>query len=151
MNEQVSQFAAWYGDGHDGSCPNVDQWQNILERPSDSEITLINFFKLREMADYTKAVSIDGAPGATGQDAFNSYAEVSIPTMERAGGSFLFVGAFGGMFLGAEEDWDVIAIGSYPNLQALVALYADPGYRNAFGHRTAACERQKVLIGNAMA
>ena len=150
MDEQVTQFATWYGDGLDGSCPSADQWKNILQRPSDSEITLINFFKLREKADFEKTHSMDGTPATSGQEAFKSYAAVSMPTMERVGGKFLFVGAFGGMFLGPDEDWDVIAIGSYPNLQALVDLYSDPDYRKAFAHRTAACERQKVLTGNAL-
>ncbi|WFE89799.1 DUF1330 domain-containing protein [Roseibium porphyridii] len=143
MNEQLTQLTAWYSDAPDDSRPSEEQWRSILERPSDAPITLINFFKLRGLAD-------NGDAGATGQDAFNAYAEVSIPTMERVGGKFLFVGAFGGMFLGAEEDWDVIAIGSYPNLQALIDLYSDANYRKAFVHRTAACERQKVIVGNAM-
>ncbi|WP_299471972.1 DUF1330 domain-containing protein [uncultured Roseibium sp.] len=143
MDEQLTQLTTWYSDAPDDSRPSAEQWQSILRRPSDAPITLINFFKLRELADYKNA-------GATGQEAFNAYAEVSIPTMERVGGKFLFVGAFGGMFLGAAEDWDVIAIGSYPNLQALIDLYSDADYRKAFGHRTAACERQKVIVGNAM-
>ena len=45
--------------------------------------------------------------------------------MAEAGGEFLFVGPYQGGFLGSEEDWDLVAIGRYPNMQSLIALYAD--------------------------
>jgi uncharacterized protein (DUF1330 family) len=141
VNKQVSQFTEWYGPGTDGSCPTAEQWSQILGRPADKPVTLINFFKLRDKANYP-----DGSTEVSGQDAFSSYAAVSIPAMERAGGRFLHVGPFQGMFLGETEDWDVIAIGAYPDLEALTALYSDESYRGAFHHRTAACERQKVLV-----
>ncbi|MBX2804893.1 MAG: DUF1330 domain-containing protein [Hyphomicrobiales bacterium] len=150
METQAAQFTEWYGNGNDGSSPTNEQWRSIVARPPEEEITLINFFKLRHVADYSAATLITGAPEATGQDAFNAYAGVSIPTMERVGGKFLFVGPFGGMFLGPREEWDIIAVGNYPNLQALIDLYSDADYRKAFAHRTAACERQKVIVGNAM-
>ena len=143
--EQAAQFSQWYGDGADGMCPTVAQWEHILKQPKEKPITLINYFKLRERALYRdEAGKSDGA--VSGQAAFDSYAAVSIPTMERVGGNFLFVGPFGGTFLGETESWDIVAIGSYPTLNALIDLYSDKDYRTAFPHRTAACERQKVLF-----
>lgn len=141
VNKLLEDFAANYDDGADGSCPTANQWKRILERPADEPITLINFFKLRPTADYQ-----NGEPDVSGEDAFSRYASVSMPTMERVGGKFLFVGNHQGAFLGEDEDWDIVAIGSYPNLDALVGLYADKGYQHAFHHRTAACERQKVFV-----
>lgn len=138
-------FVDWYGNGLDGSCPTNQQWQRILNLPADAPVTLINFFKLNEVADYPAGfagMEID----VSGQDAFNRYASVSIPTMDKVGGRFLHVGPFAGQFIGNEEDWDIIAIGSYPNRQALLDLYSDEGYRNVFVHRSAACARQKVLM-----
>jgi len=141
VNQQVSQLTHWYGSGTDGSCPTPDQWAQILDRAPDKPVTLINFFKLRPKASYP-----DGVAKASGQEAFSSYAAVSVPAMERAGGRFLYVGPFQGMFLGENEDWDIVAIGAYPDLESLTALYSDETYRDAFHHRTAACAHQKVLI-----
>jgi len=155
MNEQVQKLLDWYGDGSDGSCPTPEQWSRILDRPVDRPITLINFFKLREKAHYdtpenTSANNASADPGAdasaSGMDAFNSYASVSMPTMERVGGTFLHAGPYVGTFLGDDENWDIVAIGAYPNLDAFLGLYTDAGYRTAFAHRVAACERQKVMI-----
>ena len=136
-----TDLLAWYGAGEDGSCPTAEQWERLLSRPADRPVTLVNFFKIRGEADYET-----GEQGISGQDAFSRYAAISIPTMERVGGKFLYVGPCQGAFLGEEEDWDLIAVGSYPDLEALVALYSDEGYRAVFHHRAAACEKQKVLV-----
>ncbi|MEP0332809.1 MAG: DUF1330 domain-containing protein [Anderseniella sp.] len=138
-------FVDWYGNGSDGSCPTMQQWQRILDLPADAAVTLINFFKLNEVADYPGGFA-GMETNVSGQDAFNRYASVSIPTMGKVGGRFLHVGPFAGQFIGDEEDWDIIAIGSYPNRQALLDLYSDEGYRSVFVHRSAACARQKVLM-----
>ena len=55
-----------------------------------------------------------------------------MPALERAGGRFLLVGPCEGGFAGADEDWDLIAIGSYPDTESLLALYEDDAYRAAF-------------------
>ncbi|GAB2182972.1 DUF1330 domain-containing protein [Roseibium sp. LAB1] len=141
VKQQSDQFVAWYGPGTDGSSPTESQWTQILGRDDEKPVTLINFFKLREVAKYA-----GGTTDQTGQEAFASYAAASMPAMERAGGRFLYVGPFQSMFLGEDEDWDLVAIGSYPDLKALVALYSDGTYREAFHHRTAACLHQKVLV-----
>ncbi|CTQ54935.1 hypothetical protein LP7551_03474 [Roseibium album] len=141
VNQTSSQFTEWYGAGLDGNSPTLNQWSDVLARPSDKPVTLINFFKLRKEANYS-----DGTKGVSGEEAFGNYAATSVPTMERVGGKFLFVGPYKGMFLGDDEDWDLVAIGSYPDLNTLIALYSDESYRGAFHHRTAACERQKVIV-----
>ena len=134
------RFMEWYAR-FGAAAPSQEQWRAILSRPADQPFTLINFFKFFERAAYA-----DGAEAASGEEAFARYAAVSGPALERAGGRFLHVGPFVGAMLGAAEDWDLVAIGAYPDLSAFTRLYADPAYRAAFAHRVAACERQKVLI-----
>jgi uncharacterized protein (DUF1330 family) len=141
VNKLVEQLTQSYGDGCDGSAPLPDQWAAILARDPSQPVHLINFFKFRATSAYT-----DGRENVPGMLAFGRYSEVSVPTMQRVGGSFLMTAAFEGPLIGSEEDWDFVAIGSYPNLQAFLDLYQDPDYRQAFQHRSAACARQKVLI-----
>ena len=143
-NEQAQQLNDWYGNGSDGSCPTMTQWQNILSQPTEGSITLVNFFKFRTKALYPQD-HIDHNSVISGNDAFDRYAAVSIPTMERIGGNFLYVGPFVGTLMGGEEDWDIVAMGRYPDLTSFLNLYSDADYRKAFIHRSAACERQKVL------
>jgi len=141
VNQQITQFMEWYGSGSDGNCPTKAQWTRILTRSPEQPLTLINFFEFRDKAAYE-----DKTVAVSGEQAFSDYAAVSLPAMQRAGGSFLFVGPYQGMFLGEDEDWDLVAIGAYPDVKSFMALYSDELYRQAFHHRTAACKRQKVLI-----
>ncbi len=144
IDQRVAQLVAWYGDGHDGASPTGEQWRRVLERDGDKPLTLVNFFKLRERAAYPDA-GVPADPGS-GQDAFNRYAAVSMPAMQQAGGRFLLVAPMESTFMGADEDWDVVAVGSYPDSAAVLALFENPDYRDCFVHRTAACARQKVLL-----
>ncbi len=137
----VDKFIDWYGDGADGSSPTREQWSRILTRDADMPVTLINLFKFRVQARYS-----EGGDAITGSEAFTRYSTVSMPAMANAGGEFVFFGQYQGSFLGAEDDWDLIVLGSYPDLTALKRLYADEQYRSAFAHRVAACERQAVMI-----
>jgi len=139
---RVDQLVTWYGDGANGGSPTRSQWQHIVSRPADSPVTLLNFFKLHSLAHYPDRKE----PQGTGESAFENYATVSMPTLEKVGGKFLLVAPYEDMFIGENEDWDLIAIGSYPNSAALLALFEDAGYRAAYPHRTAACARQKVAV-----
>ncbi|WP_299867186.1 DUF1330 domain-containing protein [uncultured Roseobacter sp.] len=143
--DRIDALIAHYGNGEDGSSPTRTQWARIFARDPAHPITLLNFFKLRAAAEYAPGINLAGS----GQDAFERYAAVSIPSMEEAGGKFLMVAPFEGSFAGTEKDWDVIAVGSYPDAHALLTLYENSDYQEAYFHRTAACAAQEVLIGAA--
>ena len=158
----VEQFSAWYGNGDAGDCPKESQWKRVADLAPDKPFALINFFRFRSTALYSEraaALSDGRGPGEapvagnvtnrtplTGREAFDLYAAVSVPTMERVGGRFLHVGPAVGSLLGEEENWDLVAIGRYPDLDAFIGLYGDPDYREAFLHRKAACACQRVYI-----
>ncbi|WP_018689966.1 DUF1330 domain-containing protein [Ahrensia kielensis] len=142
VNEILDTFVAHYGEGSSGNAPSRVQWQRILDRDSNKPFALINFFKFNETAKY----SDDKEPSVSGDVAFQRYADVSIPSMQNAGGEFLLVAPFAGSFLGDDQDWDLVAIGKYPNQQAFLNLYGNKDYMQAFVHRSAAVARQSVLV-----
>ena len=126
VERRVDELTAWYG----ASGPSSAQWRRVVAGPAGSPLTLINFFKLRP----------------TGMEAMMRYAAVSGPALERAGGRFLLTGPFETTLIGEDEDWDLVAIGTYPDRAALLALFADGAYRAAWEDRAAAVARQRVLI-----
>ncbi|WP_417464569.1 DUF1330 domain-containing protein [Kordiimonas sp.] len=134
-----------YGSGQDGNSPTEAQWQRLIERDASAPLVLVNYFKLRAAADYA-GTSHAGAAPVSGQEAFGRYSAVSMPALTAAGGRFLHMGAYEGGFLGEDEDWHMVAIGHYPNMEAFWKLYRNPEYIAAFCHRAAACERQKVVV-----
>ena len=139
IEARLDRLCAWFGDGADGSAPSRDQWRAILDRPAAKPITIVNFFKLRAEAAYT------GSAAATGRQAFDRYAAVSGPAVEKVGGRFLLLAPFETAFMGAEEEWDLVVVGNYPGSEALLALHEDAAYRAAYPHRRAALARQKVF------
>ena len=139
---RAERLTAWYADTPAGAAPTAAQWAELLARPPEAPLTLINCFRFREAAAYPEGA--DAAP-ASGQEAFQRYAAVSAPTLARVGGRFLHVGPVTGALVGEGEPWDLVAIGAYPNLEALLALFEDEAYRAAFVHRAAACAEQRVI------
>ncbi len=144
IEDRLNNLLNAYGDGKSGASPTKAQWSHILQRPVDQPVTLVNFFKFSVQAIY-------GDPQmqpCSGRDAFDCYASVSMPAMQKAGGRFLLVAPFEVMFAGDDEDWDLIAIGSYPDTSALLRLFEDKAYQAIFHHRMAACAMQKVVLCN---
>ena len=142
VNAKLESLLSGYGDGYSGNSPTREQWARILERDPDQPLMLINFFKFRDVAYYEGADHGD----VSGEEAFQHYAEVSMPCMQSAGGEFLAVAPFAGSMLGTERDWDLVAIGRYPALSAFLALYENADYITAFAHRSAAVLKQEVYV-----
>ncbi len=136
-------FANW-GAGQSG-LPSQGAWNALAKCPGDQPVTLVNFFKMRDLASYPTGTA-GGEGSISGEEAFQRYAAVSMPSLESVGGRFLLVAPFGNTFVGAAEDWDLVAIGSYPNPGALLSLFELDAYREAYIHRTAACSDQKVSL-----
>jgi uncharacterized protein (DUF1330 family) len=132
IDTRAAELSNAYGNE---MAPTAGQWRHMLAGPADAPITIINFFKLRPVAGE-----------GSGLQAMMSYAAVSGPALSKVGGRFLVSGPFEGTFMGDDEDWDLVAIASYPDREALLALLDDADYREAWRHRVAAVERQKVLI-----
>ena len=135
---RAAELTQWYGVA---AGPTLTQWRRVLERPEGSPVTVINFFKLRPRAEYAA-----GGDPVSGLEAMMRYAAVSGPTLEKVGGRFLLTGPFETTLIGDDEDWDLVAIGAYPSRAALLALFDDVAYRDAWAHRVAAVERQRVVI-----
>lgn len=122
--------------------PGPAQWDHLLAVPAGQPVSLVNLFAFHELAEYADT---DVAP-TTGRDAFNAYAAVSAPALDRVGGRFVHFGTHRGNLVGDDEAWDLLVVGEYPDVDAVLALHEDPAYQAAYVHRVAACARQRVLI-----
>lgn len=141
--KRVKQLMSHYGKGTDGSSPTLKQWRMLLALPPSGPVSLINFFKMRKRAQYPRGSE---ATPCSGEEAFQRYASVSGGALEQVGGQFLLVSPFKGSFMGQPEDWDLVAIGTYPNTDKVLSLFENAEYQQAYVHRTAACARQAVVV-----
>lgn len=144
MKYSIEELVNFYSQGK--IYPNRDQWQRLLEGDLDQPLTVVNFFKLREIADRSIIQET-----MTGEQAFTKYAQTSVPKVSQMGGHFLLRGSVEGSFMGENlENWHIIAIGQYPRRENFLELLIDPDYKQAFKYRQAAVENQNVFFINAM-
>lgn len=84
IDEKTERLASLYGNGAGAAAPTPDQWRHVLERSSGCPETRVNFFKMRKEASYS-----DPSVGTvSGQEAFDRYAAVSVPTLANVGAPF---------------------------------------------------------------
>jgi len=144
MKNTIDNLINIYGEG--SNYPSRSQWSKLLEGDMERPLTVVNFFKLRSQADTTII-----ADELTGQQAFEKYAETSVPKVAEVGGHFVLRGMVEGQFVGnASDDWPIIAIGHYPKRKDFLALINDSDYQKAFKYRQAAIEKQEVYFVDAM-
>jgi uncharacterized protein (DUF1330 family) len=144
MKYSVEALMAMYGEGE--NYPARRQWQRLIDGDMSQPLTVVNFFKLREIADSTLIQE-----RMTGEQAFAKYAETSIPKVAEVGGHFTLRGVVESDFIGEElENWHIIAIGQYPSRECFLELLSDQDYKEAFKYRQAAVENQNVFLVNAL-
>lgn len=116
----------------------------VLAGVGAGPVTVVNLFKLREVADYPAGA---GPEGASGVEAMVAYGAVSGERLAAVGGRFLSQGLMVGSLWGDDDvDWDLVVVAEYPDAAAVRALLDDELYRDAYEHRRAAVERQRVVI-----
>jgi uncharacterized protein (DUF1330 family) len=144
MKYSIEKFISTYGEGQ--KYPNRDQWEMLVDGDLDAPLTVVNFFKLRDLADENL---IDDK--MSGEQAFAKYAQTSVPKVEKVGGHFILRGAVEGDFIGDNvENWHIVAIGHYPKRENYLQLLSDEDYKKAFKYRQAAVKDQKVVFVSAM-
>jgi uncharacterized protein (DUF1330 family) len=75
-------------------------------------------------------------PGG-GAAEYAAYGDAARPYLDRAGAKVRYLGRVAATVIGGEP-WDEVILVEYPSKQAFLEMIADPGYREAARHRTAA-------------
>ena len=115
-----------------------------LDAVGDGPMTVLNLFALAEVARY------DDGSTCPGVEAMLRYSAVSGDCLAAVGGAFVAQALPTGVVWGDDDPWDVLVVATYPSVHAFWSLLDDPVYRNAFVHRRAAVERQRVTVGTSL-
>ena len=111
-------------------------------------VTVVNLFKLRDVASYPAGSTREGSSGL---EAMLEYAAVSGARLAAVGGRFLSQGLMVGSLWGGDGvDWDLVVVAEYPSADAVRSLLADAAYREAYEHRRAAVEQQRVIVSTQL-
>ena len=117
--------------------PNAEQFTAYASSDNDGEVVMLNLLKFKARADD------DGTDaGSSGADAYGRYADSVIKMVEARGGKLLWLGRADHVFIGDVDanDWDSVALVSYPNRQAFLDMISTPDYQDAHEHRSAGLE-----------
>lgn len=137
-DEIVDDLVSFYGDS--SIVPSRAQWHSLIGEDNDGPLCMVNFMKFRETADYAGGESVSGI------EAMMRYQEVAQKIVSAVGGEFVVTGLFGGIMIGAEEDWDAIGVVRYPNKEAFIQVFRDTEYRNNHFNRMAGTLRHRMAI-----
>lgn len=110
------------------------QLNALREKGPDGPIYMVNLLKFKARAEYR-----DGrATTLTGREAYALYGEAVSELLPKFGGRALFAADVTFLSLGrVEELWDEVAIATYPDRAALVAMSTSPEWRAIAVHREA--------------
>jgi uncharacterized protein (DUF1330 family) len=128
--------------------PNRDQFRAYAESDHDGEVVMVNLLKFKDRAEGN-----DDDDGLSGSDAYKRYSDEVIGMVERQGGRLLWLGRADHVFIGDVDanEWDSIALVSYPSRQAFLDMVSTPQYRDAHQHREAGLEDTVIIACTPLA
>ena len=122
---------------------NPGALEELAKIPDGQPFAVINLNLYKEWAEYPEGTVSEKL---TGQQAYERYAELSTPFVNKVGGVPMWRGSFGLVLIGPEDArWDEILIMQYPARNAFEKMLADPDYQEIVFHRTAAIKDSRLF------
>lgn len=130
--------------------PAAEQIAALAALPGeDGAIVMINLLRYRERAVYPDGFE---AEPCSGREAYGRYGEVALERIGTVGGSILWMGGVAATVIApAGERWDDAVLVQYPSRQAFLEMIAQPEYRAAAPHRSAALEDSRLIATRTLA
>jgi len=127
-------------------APTWESGRDLFRRNIIGEVVMLNLLRFRDIADYTATPELAPAETISGAEAFDRYLNHTLPYLDASGGSLLFIGEGGPMFIGPEaERWDRAMLVRQSSVQNFIAFASHEGYLAGYGHRLAAIEDSRLL------
>jgi uncharacterized protein (DUF1330 family) len=122
--------------------PSRAQLERLIAGPADEgPILMLNLLRFRAQAE-----PVPGAEGLTGRQAYERYAAAAAPHLAAVGGRLLNAAQCIEAVIGADGEWDLVALVEYPSRGAFLAMVGDPEYQAATPWRTAALADSRLIL-----
>ena len=135
--------------------PTREQFTEFAHATRDGEIVMIN------LLHFAKGDSAEGGPGgsttedveglesiqSTGAGAYRDYSDQVVKMVEARGGRVIWTGRPENVLIGDsdKDDWDLVALVSYPSRAAFIDMVTSPSYQEAHTHRERGLDRTVLL------
>ncbi len=130
--------------------PNQDQLKRFAEQmPAGEPVLMLNLLRFSDEAAYPPD---SGQQPCSGRQAYGRYSRTAIQKVRAAGGEVqIMADARVALIAPEQEHWDQVLLVRYPSPEAFLTMLADPEYRAATIHRTAALADSRLIGCNPAA
>ena len=114
----------------------------LASLPQDTPLVMLNLLRFRDQAQYSDA----SEPARSGRQAYGEYSKTALAKVQGVGGQLVWMGRTQASVIAPEgEQWDEVLLVRYPSAAAFARMLADPEYRAATRHRSAALEDARLI------
>jgi uncharacterized protein (DUF1330 family) len=108
--------------------PNNDQFVALATSEKKGEVVMLNLLRFKREAS---------AGNGSGEEAYREYGAAAVKMVEERGGQVLWMGNPDQVLIGdsAVNQWDAVALVSYPSREAFIDMVSQPDYEKAHEHR----------------
>ena len=122
--------SASFGSGG-AAAQSTDEVLALREQVAPGPVVMVNLLKFKQ---------------PDGLAAFGRYGQITGPLIQRQKGEVLYAGRAGPVIAG-REDWDMVILVRFPDIEAFIGLAADPVYQSdARAERELALERTIWMV-----
>jgi len=121
-------------------------WISQLKLSNGRPIWMLNFLEYAEEANYRDHPEAAPDEPLSGAAAYEKYGNGIGPSLAGVGGRIGWRSTALNPLPGTDDgQWNEISIATYPSMQALMTMYAQPAYRAAHVHRLAGLARTRLV------
>lgn len=141
--------------------PTREQFTKFAHGTRDGEVVMINLLHFARSDDKTEtetetkaadnAEDKDASTGS-GAGAYREYSDQVVKMVEARGGKVIWTGRPEHVLIGDSDgdDWDLVALVSYPSRSAFIDMVTSPKYEQAHTHRERGLDRTVLLACEPM-
>lgn len=124
--------------------PSAEQLKRFAEQmPPGEPILMLNMLRFNNEAAYPAGSE---ELSCSGREAYARYSRTALQKVRAAGGNVETMALARVALIAPEhEHWDEVLLVRYPSPEAFLAMLADPQYRAATVHRTAALADSRLI------
>lgn len=126
--------------------PTREQFTEFAHNTREGEVVMINLLHFAR-PDEGATPPVDAAPSSSGAGAYREYSDQVVKMVESRGGKVIWTGRPENVLIGDSEadDWDLVALVSYPSRAAFIDMVTSPKYEEAHTHRARGLDRTVLL------
>lgn len=124
--------------------PTREQFSDFAHGAREGEVVMLNLLHFARPDEETTRSEDHGSSGA---GAYREYSNQVVAMVESRGGKVLWTGRPEHVLIGDPEadDWDLVALVSYPSRDAFIDMVTSPKYEEAHTHRERGLDRTVLL------